>query len=524
MRRPGWQNIAPIVIAITLAGAWITTGLALCEWCGFLTTESALISARAVLAARSDLLTFASLGVPKPPLAYLAAIPFAGIGLPHPAVWVSALAGAGLIGWLAYSFRRVIASRPALVLLLVAAALLPGVFHSAVTGSATVLGLFAMVVAIQLAARFALEEQNLREARRIGWLSAWIDPEREQAHAIRFLWAAALMLGLASLANRGLLLALPIFLLATPLLLPSEDRRNGRKVVTIALLLFLPMATVQALWHGLSWAFGKEWEGLLLPTSAAVARSSVESFRDGLSWSLRSPVAAAAYLSGGLLLTGPVLIYVLARLRNAAVALLCTIPFVIELVAMLGGRSQLSQAWLSLAPLLAVMLILLGTQLHRLSSREVTGLTLATFAAMIFGWQLMATSPLEEERAWRRLLAGYDVRTFTAERQLAELIESTPTAFKVLADDSNAFAVIALLNDASRFVLPHEQRFQFTIDNPHVAASHALLRDPQLTIRPDLVSRAWSSLGADKTDRFRTTLQIGGWQLLENETPFTAAR
>ncbi len=268
MRRLSLPLVALVVGGLT--AALLATGQALAAWCGFLTTEGALISARAILAARGDLLTIASLGIPQPPLPFLAAIPFAACRLPNPALWVSALAGGLLVGWLLYSYRGIVVRHPALALLLLLVPALPGVFHSSVTGTATVTGFLLLVVAIQLAARFAIEQQNLREARRAGRLSAWVDPDREQAHAIRFLWAAALALGLASLATPGLGVALPLFLLATPLLLPPGERRNVGKIITIALLLFLPMVTVQALVQGLGWAFGGGWPGLLPPSSGSL--------------------------------------------------------------------------------------------------------------------------------------------------------------------------------------------------------------------------------------------------------------
>ncbi len=519
MRRLSLPRIAFVVVVLT--AALLATGQALAAWWGFLTNEGALISARAILAARGDLLTFASLGIPQPPLPFLAAIPFAAAGLPNPSLGVSALAGGLLLGWLLYSYRGVVVRHPALAVLVFAVPILPGVFLSSVTGTSTITGFLLLVVAVQLAARFAIEQQNLREARAAGRLSAWVDPEREQAHAIRFLWAAALALGLASLATPGLAVALPLFLLATPLLLPPGDRRDLRKVVTIALLLFLPMVTFQALVLGLGWAFGAGWPGFLRPASIAALEVGDGGLGDGLRWSLRSPVAALAHVSLGLLLAGPVLVYVVIRLRNAAVALLCAIPFVVEFLLVWNGGSSLARDGRSLATLLAVSLILLGVQLGRFRPREFTALTVATLAVAGVGWIDLADSPRSEERIFARLARGADVTTFADEREIADRLAANPAATNVLLDASVGSGLIALLNDSSRFVLPHEARFRFSLENPHLCASHALLRASVTSGNSELISRAWTSLGADKRAFFRPETEAGRWRLLANSPPVT---
>jgi hypothetical protein len=511
-----------IVLAAGGVGATLlATGQALAAWGDFLSNEGALISARAILAAHGDLLTMASLGIPQPPLPYFAAIPFAAGGLPHPALWVSALAGGLLVGWMLYSYRGIVVRHPALAVLLFMIPVLPGVLLNSVTGTATVSGFLLLVVAIQLAARFAIEQQNLREARWTGRLSAWVEPEREQAHAIRFLWAAALALGLASLATPGLLVALPLFLLVTPLLLPPGDRRDLRKITTVTLLLFLPMVTVQALLYGLGWAFGSEWPGFLQPSTVTAGEIGNAGLGNDLSWSLRSPAAAAAQVSTGLLIAGPVLIYVVIRLRNAAVAVLCAIPFVVEFLFVLDGGSALSRADWSLATLLGIALTLLGAQLGRFREREFSALTVATFAVVVFGWFQLADSPRSEERVLARVWRGEDVATFVDERKIAAAIAADPTARTVLLDDSTGYGLIALLGDGAPFVLPHEARFRFALENPQLGASHALLRRPGRGGSPDLILSGWQSLGADKRACFLPQTEAGRWRLLVNSPPVT---
>ncbi len=215
------------------------------------------------------------------------------------------------------------------------------------------------------------------------------------------------------------------------------------------------------------------------------------------------------------------LIYVVIRLRNAAVALLCAIPFVVEFLFVWDGGSALARDGRSLATVLGISLVLLGAQLGRFRQREFTALTAATILVAVVGWIQLADSPRPEERVFARLARGEDVTTFADERRLVERIGADPTARTVLLDDAAGFALIALLGDCSRFVLPHEARFRFSLENPQRCASHALLRRSGIGGRPELVSSAWISLGADKRAFFRPEFEAGRWRLLANSPPVT---
>ena len=117
--------------------------------------------------------------------------------------------GAGICAWFFVWFRPDVARMPVLIVLLLILPVLPGLLHGASGGTSGIAALALLVFSVHPAARFALEQQSLNDLRVDGRLSAWIDTARDQAHAIRFLWAAALMLGLACCAQPELILALP---------------------------------------------------------------------------------------------------------------------------------------------------------------------------------------------------------------------------------------------------------------------------------------------------------------------------
>jgi hypothetical protein len=493
------------------AGLWAVycgLGQMLAERFGFLTLEDVIISSRAILATRGDALTLLSLGVPHPPLPFLLTLPFAEIGLKNPAIWMSSFLGAVVCTWFFFWFRRDVARVPILVLLLVVLPILPGVLHSACSGSSGIAVLALLVFSIHLAARFALDQQSLNDLRGEGRLSAWIDTARDQAHAIRFLWAAALLLGLACCAQPGLILALPAFLLVTPLLLPPKERSQWRRIFTIALLLYLPIIAVHIASGVLSGMFDHDFfRGLRPATSSFTHLGGLEPA------SSHSPLGNAWYLLYGAALTCPPFIYLLIRLRNPAIALLCLIPFFVAWIGISFGDLPTMRAPFTLATLLSIILIFLGARLNRFRRAELAALVVTTTVSTIGAWVFFAASSQSEEHALIRLATGRtnELATFSDERTLAAKLGRAPG---VLLDEVEGAAFVAILNDPTPFIFSHEARHRFALSNPQLRATQLLMRADLGS--KDAIAGIWPSLGARKTASFREVAHAGPWILLAN--------
>lgn len=491
------RNLTPAAGFLFL-GLWATYcafGLLLAENFGFLTRENAAISARAILAAHGAPLSMLTLGVPNPPLPYVLAVPFAALHLPFPAIWVSSLMGALLCTWFFVWFRRDVAQAPVLILPLLLLPVLPGVLHSSAAGTPAIAAMAFLVFAVHLAARFALEQQTWNDLRRDGRLPAWSHSAQEQAHAIRFLWASALLLGLASCAQPGLLLALPVFLLATPFLLPPAERRNWPRSLTTALLLYLPILTLHVATASLGGLFTGDFFALMKPQGETTFTAWSPSVA-----SLREPLV-------GFPLTAPVLLYVVIRLRNAAVALLCGVPFLVPLIETALGGSPDWRTLLTTAPLLATALLFLGFRSNRFSRPELGGLVVASMISACTAWLFFAASPVPEERAIASLITGRasDVTTFRAERELANRLDEGSA---ILLDARAGAVFVTLKNDAAPFLLSGDRRFHFHLANPHTAPHRVLMS------HDDEVTRAWESLTPAKTIAFREVASAGAWRLL----------
>jgi len=500
-RFPRRGTISVFLIFVGLWAAYCGVGQLLADHFGFLTHDCVAISSRAILATRGDALTLLSLGVPHPLLPTVAALPFAWLGLKNPAIWMSSLLGAITCTWFFVWFRRDVGRMPLLVVPLLMLPLLPGLVYEASGGCSGIAALALMVFAIHLAARFALEQQRRSDLRASGQLIAWTDHAREQAHAIRFLWAAALLLGLACCAQPGLILAMPVFLLVTPLLLPPDERGQRRRVVTIALLLYLPILSIYA---------------------AAVVLSAMfdHDFLHAIETSALGPIEGAGHSATGsainvlaeLALTCPVLIYLLARLRNAAVVLLCLIPFLVIWIGMCVGAAPAARAPYTLATVLSILLIFLGARLGRFRHGELALLVCGIVASVVGSWVFLSNSAIPEERALSRLASGEttSLATFADERRLAPSLGRDG----ILLDEESGGAFITLLNDPTPFILAYQNRWRFALNNPEVRASSVLMR-----AKPgerDQVAATFDSLGRAKQGAFHQIASAGPWLLLAN--------
>lgn len=495
-------------------GLWVVycgLGQFLAARFGFLTLDNVVISARAILATRGDALTLLSLGVPYPPLPFLLSLPFAALGLMNPAIWMSSLLGAGICAWFFVWFRADVARTPILVVLLLALPVLPGLLHGACLGTSGIAALALLVFSIHLATRFALEQQSLNELRSDGRLSAWIDTARDQAHAIRFLWAAALLLGLACCAQPSLILALPAFLLATPLLLPRSERRQGRRIFTIALLLYLPVVAVHVAGGTLSAMFDHDFFRGFRPAASSL-------HPEFLLPSFLTPAQTAAQLLLGFAVTCPSFFYLLLRLRNPAVAVLCLIPLLIAWIETAFAGIPLHRASFTLATLLAIVLIFLGARLRRFRRGELAALVTATMLSVIGSWFYFAASPQTTERALVQLATGRaeSLTTFADERRLAANLTG---ARRVLLDERSGGAFITLLNDPRPFVLSRDGRNRFVLDNPQLGATHLLMRESPGSA--DAIATKWPSFSREKAAAFQEIAQAGLWRLFAHLHPET---
>lgn len=491
-------------VFLIFVGLWMAycgLGQLLADHFGFLTRDCVAISSRAILATRGDALTLLSLGVPHPLLPVVVTLPFAWLGLKNPAIWMSSLLGAITCTWFFVWFRRDVGRTPLLVVPLLVLPMLPGLVHEASGGCSGIAALALIVFAIHLAARFALEQQRRSDLRASGQLIAWTDHAREQSHAIRFLWAAALLLGLACCAQPGLILALPVFLLVTPLLLPPDERGQRRRIVTIALLLYLPILTVYAAEGVLSAMFDHDFLHALETLALGV---------DGGSG--RSVEGATIEVVAGLALTCPVLAYLLVRLRNAAVVLLCLIPFLVIWIAICLGGAPSARAPYTLATLLSILLTFLGASLGRFRRGELAALVCAIVFSVVGSWVFLSNSPIAEEHMLSKLAYGDagSLATFADERRIAPSLGHAG----ILLDEESGGAFITLLNDPGPFILAYQSRWRFALNNPEVRASSVLMR-----VEPgerDQVAATFGSLGRAKQSAFHEIASAGPWLLLAN--------
>jgi hypothetical protein len=490
------------LIFIGLWAAYCGLGQLLADRFGFLTHDCVAISSRAILAARGDALTLLSLGVPHPLLPVVATLPFAWLGLKNPAIWMSSLLGAITCVWFFTWFRRDVSRMPLLVVPLLVLPLLPGLVFQASSGCSGIAALALIVFAIHLAARFALEQQRRSDLRASGQLVAWTDHAREQAHAIRFLWAAALLLGLACCAQPGLILALPVFLLVTPLLLPPDERGQRRRIVTIALLLYLPILTVYAAEALLSAMFDHDFLHALKTLAIGAGGGGPG----------RAVAGSAVDVLAGLAFTCPVLVYLLVRLRNAAVALLCLIPFLVIWIEICLGGAPSARAPYTLAALLSILLLFLGASLGRFQRGELAALVCALVLSVAGSWIFLSNSPIVEEHALSRLASGQtdSLATFADERRIAPSLGHAG----ILLDEESGGAFITLLNDPSPFILAYQSRWRFALNNPEVRANSVLMRAAP-GVR-DQVAATFGSLGRAKQGAFHQIASAGPWLLLAN--------
>jgi hypothetical protein len=217
----------------------------------------------------------------------------------------------------------------------------------------------------------------------------------------------------------------------------------------------------------------------------------------------------------GVALTCPVLFYLLARLRNAAVALLCLVPFFVEWLAVAFGSAPSSRAPFTLAAVLSILLVFLGARLGRFRRPELAALVGAILFSTAGAWLFFSQSPRTEEHALARLATGdtASLATFCDERRLATRLADSG----ILLDEECGSAFITILNSPQPFILAYESRWRFLLNNPQAGARSLLMR--QGAVARDAVAATFVSLGTAKKSAFREVAAAGPWVLLSSAQP-----
>jgi len=517
----------PFGLVLIFGSFWVlfaAFGQVLAARYGFLTSEGAAISMRAIVAAQGDGMTMATLDLPQPPLPYFMAIPFAMLGLQYPAIWVSAMMAAILCTWYFASFRLEIENEPVLVILPLLVPLQPGVLAGGAGGTAGITAVALLAFASYFGVRFTLERQAFEEMRAAGRMSAWVSSERYQGRRVRFLWSAALLLGLAGFAKSSLIVALPIYLMAIPFLLPGHERRDIPKILTLALLLFMPVVAVHLMWMYAGWVLNDDpWRGLAAPDGFVSQLRGV----DVLPAVKMAPALAMGHVALGMLATCAVFVYVLVRLRSVSVFFLCIAPFSVEVVALMTGHGLQFRGYLTLTSLLAMILIFLGAKVGRFGPLELKVLAGIMCLGTAGSWIYFSASPQREDRAFAALVSGRpeELFTFPGQRAVAAMVSANPGMEQILMDERAGFGVIAILNRFDPFILSHQSRYRFANENPNLGADLVAVRREEWEWRKSVAAQeGWLPLEAARTAAFRPLVETDDWLLLERKTGGVASK
>ncbi len=515
---PGLPWVKVLLIFLPLWALWLSFGMALERGTGFLTLEGLVISARALAITGPSAPDLGHINLTHPPMPLGVALPFAAMGFPHPSLWASSLGAAFLCGWFLVAFRRAISKQPWLLGAVLAVFGQPGVVHSALNGGAMVWTVALYALAFCFISRFALSQDGDADLKAAGGMTAWFEAGQAQNARARWLWQAALGFAAASLVRFDLLLSLPFLMLGALLLAPKGERDLGR-MLTLLLVLFAPMIALHVMWGYLGWIFGDDFfQGFRHPE--AYFRQFDPSVFGGASREVRSLREVVVPLLPGLAAGSVLLVYVLVRLRNVAVAFFAFAPLPAEAVGIwwFGETPSLSVA--ALPATMAAVLVLVGYETGRFGDREARGLSLGAVATLLAAWLCFVSSPQAEESRWRALLGGLEMTpSFPEERQIVERLKPSEKT-RILVDQYPGAVIIALAGSTKGFVLPYQADYNLHMENPERLVTAVLARrNPEAFPLPDRVTQKWEFLNDDRRAPFRRVLEAGSWQVWERAEP-----
>lgn len=487
---------------------WIIGSLAALAflWVGFLLAEAGMTDRRvafaegwAIFSIEQNPLGLAEGRYVFQPLPQWLTALAAVLGLDYPARWVSALAG-GVLIWFFFRLTGTLERRRGLrgaLLCLVCwtVVLQAGLWAGATGGSSRVLLWASLLPALALLARYLLEMDRFVQAREQGRLSAWMEGDGYLQGRLHFLWGAALLFAVAALAQpwlgfSGLIAWLPL----AWLLLPPGERRNHAKVFTLWLLVFTPTVAAMAGYAYLNWVFSgdpllsfKHARELILLMDPATALASHQIVWRGAGW------GALMAIGQGLLVSSPVLLYLLVRMGHSGVALLFAVPWLIEAL-MLGQGHQLFEATaLGFGQLSSILCLLLAARFGKISRIEQWICAVVILGVTSLGWGQLATSSHRSDQALVRLLTGET--TVGETHRLAEFLQGHRHLWPVIADERLAAPVIAAMGTSRAFLSVGSQGYSTALFQNQPVYRSVLAGDPSHPVPGGLTTDdAWVRL------------------------------
>lgn len=510
-----WNRIGLFVSWGALTIAFAAIGLGLDARRGFLDESGAYLSARAILTAKEPLGDPKSLILVNPPLAHLAVIPFAAARFTHPSIWVSSAVMAAMVFFMARILRRAKRQVPfapiAIVLMLVQA---PVVF-GAVSGAPDAVFAVSLTMATMLMARYILERERLDDYARTGRIRH--DLKRYVVMDLRLsdLWGSALWLALATLARPDFGVFSLLYLVAVPFLVPSEERKDFKRLFTLALLLLLPVFTGLATWSYMGWIFDGDFGVVFSNPEFNALHSGPELLFDPAAESWRGrPWGALLGVVTMALVVASALPVVLVLLRSPGVTCLF-IPVAAMLCwqAISGSRPPGMIDFLPVT-LSAVGLAFLGAAVGRVKNGSWKFAVLAIGVMTLGGWFGFSTSHRATERDFVRSLFGQEVGNHRGERNMLDLLRLQTEVRPILLDDSSGFLFVALAGWDFPFVTPHDKLFYQALAN-YPRLGYLVLYDDASKdrMRRDLVHHHYLEVLQGDGSRFIPLLRSDSWTL-----------
>lgn len=518
-----------LVALVLFTVVFAMVGLELNDSAGVLDPEGALVSSRAVLAAWKTPRVLNEVDLAFPPLpCYLAVAP-AYLGLSHPALWVSAMAGAALIlaGFNLCRNRLLMAgnaARTCFGVMLLLALIQPSFLADVSSGRPTILWIAPVLAFLYFLGRFGLDMQAVATARETGRLSAWMESDRYQQQRLRFLWGAALFLALAAFSSSHVLFLIPPAMVLSVFLLPAAERRDRAKVITLLMVVFLPVVASQVILAYLSWVFTGDGFFFIRNNFARQL--------------LAQPVASAVFTGGnigqlssalwrvgaGLALLWPVLLYLLWRLRCWPVALLMLVPFAAGIWSEAIGRPLSSGAYFSIAPSVVIIAFAFVLAYRPPGTIRVLVVIAAFGLITAFSWRQALAGHVEgAARVWARIAwdaaggVGH-AADFADERTILSHLPPDLKPNSVLCDDAAGFVFPILYKSARPFLIRADPHFFSALAMPENYVDYIFMQvsEPNETV-VDRVARHWLDLPPNRHPSFALVATSGRWELWQRQ-------
>lgn len=487
---------------------WIIAGLATLAflWAGLLLAEAGMTDRRvafvegwAIFSVEQNPLGLAEGRRVFPPLPQWLTALVAVLGLDYPARWLSALAG-GFIVWFFFCFTGTLERRRGLRGLLLClicwtVVFQAGLWAGATGGSGRMILWAALLPAIGLLGRYLLEMERFVQARSQGRLSAWMEGDGYLQGRLHFLWGAALLFAVAACAQPWLgLMGLLGWLPLAWLLLPPGERGKHAKVFTLWLLVFTPTLAALIGLAYLNWVFSgdpllsfRHARELLLLIDPGAAISSHQ-----IAWR-GAGLSALSTLTLGLAISAPILLYLLFRMGNPGLALLFTVPWLVEAWTLDQGHQLFEATSFGFGQLSAILCLLLAARFGKITPWEQWLCAAILVGVTPLGWWQLATSPQPSDQALVRLLNGDKMAG--ENHRLAMFLQKRPDLWPVIADERVAAPLMAELGTSRAFLNTGSQGYSTAMFQNQPTYRAVLAGDPSHPVPGGLATDdAWVRL------------------------------